>query len=68
MYFPTANSWLEAIGYERSTVSLRDLKQKDLLYLVPTRGQSTGTDPAANSNERAGMDIMYQAKLERHLE
>jgi hypothetical protein len=49
-------------------VSLRDLKNKDLLSLVPTRGQSTGTDPAANSNEQAGMDIMYQAELERYLE
>jgi hypothetical protein len=49
-------------------ISLRDLKKKDLLSLMPTRWQSTGTDPAANSNEQARMDIMYQAKLERYLE
>jgi hypothetical protein len=49
-------------------VSLRDLKQKDLLSLVPTREQSTGTYPVTMSNEQAGMDIMYQAELERYLE
>jgi hypothetical protein len=49
-------------------VSLRDLKQKDLQSLVPAIGQSTGTYPVANSNEQTGMDIMYQAELERYLE
>jgi hypothetical protein len=49
-------------------VSLRDLKQNALQSLVPTRGQSTGTDPVVNSNEQAGMDIMYQAERERYLE
>jgi hypothetical protein len=49
-------------GGQDIAVSLRDLKNKDLLSLVPTRGWSTGTDPAANSNEQASnMDIMYQA-------
>jgi hypothetical protein len=43
-------------------------KQNDLLSLVPTRGQSTGTDPAVSSNEQVGMDIMYQAKLKIYLE
>jgi hypothetical protein len=35
---------------------------------VPARGKSTGTNPVANINEPAGMDILYQAELERHLE
>jgi hypothetical protein len=48
-------------------VSLRDLKKKDLDPLMPTRGQSTETDAVANTKEQAGMDIMYQAKLERYL-
>jgi hypothetical protein len=49
-------------------VTLRDLKQKNLQSIMPTRGQSTGTDPVANRNKQAGMDIMYQAELERYLE
>jgi hypothetical protein len=48
-------------------VSLRDLLIKDLSSLEPSRGQATATDAAAQANEQAGMDIRYQAKLERYL-
>jgi hypothetical protein len=40
----------------------------DLQSPVPTRGQSTETNPVGNRNEQAGMDIMHQANLERYLE
>jgi hypothetical protein len=49
-------------------VSLRDIQIMTLQSLVPTRVQSTETEPVANINEQAGMDIMYQAELERYLE
>ena len=50
------------------TVSLRDGTKKDLTPLIPVRRQSTATDPAARTSEQTGMDIMYQAELERYLE
>ena len=49
-------------------VSLRDDKVKDLSTLVPVRGQSISTDAALKANKQAGMDILYQAELERYLD
>jgi hypothetical protein len=49
-------------------VSLRDDKTKDLAPLLPVRGQSTLTDVALKANQQAGMDILYQAELERYLD
>jgi hypothetical protein len=49
-------------------ISLRDLFKKDLSTLAPIRGQATATDPAVRANEQAGMDILYQAELERYLD
>jgi hypothetical protein len=40
----------------------------DLTPHVPIRGASTAADNAASLRQQAGMDILYQAKLERHLE
>jgi len=49
-------------------VSLRELKVKDLKTLMPKRGQSAEEDTSANANEQTGMDIVYQAELERYLD
>ena len=49
-------------------VSLRDLQKKDLNPTVPIRGTSSETDANANAREQAGMDILYQAELERYLD
>jgi hypothetical protein len=46
--------------------SLRNLVIKDLSLLSPTRGQAT--DVAQKADQQAGMDILYQAKLERYLD
>jgi hypothetical protein len=51
-----------------TAASLRDLEKKDLSSLMPKRGQSAETDPAANENKQAGMDTMCQAELKRCLE
>jgi hypothetical protein len=50
------------------TISLRDLMVKNLSPLLPTRHQDTSDDAAERANEQAGMDILYQAKLERYLD
>ena len=49
-------------------ISLRDLAIKDLDPQQPRRGQATSTDAADKTNEQAGMDILYQAELERYLD
>jgi hypothetical protein len=49
-------------------ISLRELVEKDLSPLLPTRGQATSAVPADRANEQAGMDILYQAELERCLD
>ena len=49
-------------------VSLRDLQMKDLTPNMPVRGASIATDTNANTREQAGMDILYQAELERYLD
>jgi hypothetical protein len=51
-----------------ATVSIRNLVVKDLTPHVPRRGAATAADNAADLRQQAGMDIMYQAKLERYLE
>ena len=48
--------------------SLRDLAIKDLSPLLPIRGQASSTDATIQANEQAGMDILYQAELERYLD
>jgi hypothetical protein len=48
---------------------LRDLKKKDLDNDIPGSKESAETcSAAANSKEQAGMDIVFQAELERHLD
>jgi hypothetical protein len=49
-------------------ISLRDLNKKDLSALLPSRGQASSTNAAIQANEQAGMDILYQAELERYLD
>ena len=49
-------------------ISLRDLAIKDLSPLQPIRGQATSTDAAIQANDQAGMNILYQAELERYLD
>jgi hypothetical protein len=49
-------------------ISLRDLNKKDLSALLPSRGQASSTDAAIQANKQAGMDILYQAELERYLD
>jgi hypothetical protein len=49
-------------------VSLRDLVIKYVTTLAPTRGQATATDVADRVQEQTGMDILYQAELERYLD
>jgi hypothetical protein len=49
-------------------VSLRDLVIKDLSSMQPSRGEATATDAVVKVNEQAGMDILYQAELERYLD
>ena len=49
-------------------VSLRDLQAKDLSPYAPVRGTSIETATNANTKEQTGMDIRYQAKLERFLD
>jgi hypothetical protein len=40
----------------------------DLTPHVPKRGAANAADNAANLRQQAGMDILYQAELERYLE
>jgi hypothetical protein len=49
-------------------ISLRDLTIKDFSPLQPVRGQALSADAAKKANEQAGMDILYQAELERYLD
>ena len=49
-------------------VSLRDLKVKDLEPLAPIRGVSEKDQQADKEADQKGMDIQFQAELERYLE
>jgi hypothetical protein len=49
-------------------VSLRDLTKKELSSLTPERGQSSLADAANKITQQAGMDIWFQAELERYLD
>jgi hypothetical protein len=40
----------------------------DLTHHVPRRGAATAADATANLKQQAGMDILYQAELERCLD
>ena len=51
-----------------TAVSLRDSKKKDLTSLRPIRGSADATGTTENQQEQKGMDILYQAELERYLE
>jgi hypothetical protein len=51
-----------------AAVSIRNPVVMDLTPHVPRRGAATAADNAANLRQQAGMDILYQAKLERYLE
>jgi hypothetical protein len=51
-----------------AAVSIRDLKKKELTPLQPIRGTAVATDATENQQEQKGMDIMYQAELERYLD
>ena len=49
-------------------ISLRDLQVKDLSKLKPVRLDSTASDDASRKQEHQGIDIGYQAELERYLD
>jgi hypothetical protein len=49
-------------------VSIRNLEVIDLTPHEPSRRSSTRIDAAKNLKQQVGMDIMYQAELERYLE
>ena len=51
-----------------AAVSIRDLAVKDLTPHAPTRGAAVDTDITENAKQQAGMDILYQAELERYLD
>ena len=51
-----------------TAVSIRDLKKKDLTPLQPTRGAAVAADTAGTLQQQKGMDIIYQAELERYLD
>jgi hypothetical protein len=51
-----------------AAVSIRNLSVIDLTRHEPSRGSATRTDPAENLKQQAGMDILYQAELERYLD
>jgi hypothetical protein len=51
-----------------TAVSIRDLKKKDLTPLQPTRGVAVAAVTAETLQLQNGMDIIYQAELERYLD
>ena len=51
-----------------AAVSIRSLVKKDLTPFEPRRGTAVEPDPTAHLQEQAGMDILYQAELERYLD
>jgi hypothetical protein len=51
-----------------AAVPIRNRAVMNLTPHAPVREISTTTDAAENLKEQAGMDIMYQAKLERYLD
>jgi hypothetical protein len=51
-----------------TAVSIRDLKKKYLTHLRPIRGVAAAADMAETLQQQNGMDIIYQAKLERYLD
>jgi hypothetical protein len=48
--------------------AIRDLKKKDLTPSQPTRGVAVAADMAETLQLQKGMDIIYQAKLEKYLD
>jgi hypothetical protein len=54
---------------QHAAVSIRDLQKKDIIPLQRTRGTATGgVADKDNKKIQRGMDIMYQAELERYLD
>jgi hypothetical protein len=51
-----------------AAVSIRKLAVMNLTPHEPVRGSATRSDKAEKLEQQAGMDIMYQAKLERYLD
>jgi hypothetical protein len=51
-----------------AALSIINVAVMNLTPSVPKRGTATAADNAANVKQQAGMDIMYQAKLERYLD
>mgnify|MGYP000382356346 CR=1 FL=1 len=51
-----------------TAVSIGDPKKKDLNPLQPTRGVAAAADMAETLLQQKGMDIIYQAELERYLD
>jgi hypothetical protein len=49
-----------------AVVSTQNLVVNNLSTFQPQRGTAAATDPAENQKQQAGMDILYQAKLERY--
>jgi hypothetical protein len=50
-----------------AVVSIKNLAVRDLTH-EPVRGSATRTDAAEKLEQHAGMDILYQAELERYLD
>jgi hypothetical protein len=51
-----------------AAISIRNLEVIDLTPHEPSRGSSTRSEAADNLKQQAGVDILYQAELERYLE
>jgi hypothetical protein len=51
-----------------AAVSIRNLAVIDLTPHEPSRDTATRADTAESLKQQAGMDIMYQAGLERYLD
>jgi hypothetical protein len=51
-----------------TAVPIRDLTVMDSTSHAPSRAIATATDSTVNQNEQTGIDILYQAKLERYLD
>jgi hypothetical protein len=53
---------------QNAAVSIRNHPVIDLTPQEPNQGRATRTDPAEKLEQQAGMNILYQAKLERYLD
>jgi hypothetical protein len=51
-----------------TAVSIRNLAVINLTPHEPSRGTATRADAAENLKQKAGVDILYQAKIERYLD